>query len=277
MIDTLDNGYHKLYIKIMIRVGIKDRVNADEDFPDYYKVVTLTKSTPYGDLSPYCLTVDITEDQTTFHDVLLENAWQFSKLYRSVPNSVQRHSRYDKTVVWDHPSETHIASDHHTSDPKELATVEPTDAYWAWRDKGFRTAEPIRYPVGFDHRHECVCSLWYDEEGAGYRSHSYIEARKNIYLPLYLQAVVDQPKFLKLKDMLLAGKNLLILEVDGPHQESLGYYQQKYGVPNDFISQHTVVANKRNMALLLNDPKHPFGHGYCLALALLYAVEVSTA
>ena len=61
----------------------------------------------------------------------------------------------------------------------------------------------------------------------------------------------------------------MIIEVDGPHQESLNYYKHTYGVSEDFIDKNTISVNENNMKIMLNDTKHPFGHGYCLAMALL--------
>ena len=46
-------------------------------------------------------------------------------------------------------------------------------------------------------------------------------------------------------------------------------YKQKYGVGNDFIQNDTMLITKDNIEIMLNDTKHPFGHGYCLAMALL--------
>jgi hypothetical protein len=63
--------------------------------------------------------------------------------------------------------------------------------------------------------------------------------------------------------------NLLIVEWDGPHQESMEYYKEKYNVTDDFIVDSTMNATTENIDLMLNDEKHPFGHGYCLASALL--------
>ena len=34
-----------------------------------------------------------------------------------------------------------------------------------------------------------------------------------------------------------------------------------------------LLINQNNMRVMLNDAKHPFGHGYCLAMALLGKVE----
>lgn len=87
-----------------------------------------------------------------------------------------------------------------------------------------------------------------------------IEARKEIYLPIYKELVKKQPKFEKLVKLLKKGTNLLIIEVDGPHEESLDYYKEKYGVEDDFIENNTILATKENMDIMLNDPKHSFGH-----------------
>ena len=38
---------------------------------------------------------------------------------------------------------------------------------------------------------------------------------------------------------------------------------------NNFIKYKTMLATKENLDIMLNDTKYPFGHGYCLAAALL--------
>jgi hypothetical protein len=43
---------------------------------------------------------------------------------------------------------------------------------------------------------------------------------------------------------------------------------QTCGAGADFIIHDTIAARADDLRLLLNDPKHPFGHGYCLAAAL---------
>ena len=98
---------------------------------------------------------------------------------------------------------------------------------------------------------------------------NYVESRRAIYLPVYSKLLKDHPMFLSLRQRLKSGENLLIVEVDGPHQESLDYYRKRYGVADDFIMDSTVHVNENSMRILLNDTKHPFGHGYCLAMALL--------
>ena len=216
--------------------------------PGYEEVYSLTKSTPYGDLSPYCL--------KSSTGIILENLWQFSKIYQQVPESTQTYSRYDSTVIWNHPSETHVTKD-------SSGKICITDEYYQWRQKGFDCKYAVRYPVGYHHRHKCLGVI---HQGNKY---NYIDSRKVLYLPAYLDAVKCTSNFKKLQTWIKDGKKLLITEVDGPHQESLNYYQQQYGVGSDFIQNHTTVATKENLDIMLNDPKHPFGHGYCLAWALL--------
>jgi hypothetical protein len=81
--------------------------------------------------------------------------------------------------------------------------------------------------------------------------------------------VKTQPLFKTLVDKLSSGINLLIIEVDGPHQEAIDHYKTKWNVKSDFIEQSTMLATPENLTIMLNDDKFPFGHGYCLAMALL--------
>lgn len=116
--------------------------------------------------------------------------------------------------------------------------------------------------MGYHHRHKCVGCLAPTNEESKSDLLDYVESRKQIYVPIYCELVKQAKDFQKLKQHLAAGKNLLIIEVDGPKEESMPYYKQKYGVPNDWISHGTIEANVENQ-------RHAFGHGYCLAAALL--------
>jgi hypothetical protein len=75
--------------------------------------------------------------------------------------------------------------------------------------------------------------------------------------------------FKDLKARLERGENLMIMEIDGPHKESLAYYQKTYGVSADFIVGDSMLATEENLRIMMNDVTHPYGHGYCLAAALL--------
>jgi len=238
----------------MIRVG-RRKYESNGSFTDpayegYTPILCLTKSSPYGEIGPYLLKDD--------KGRIMENIWQFSKVYQQVPAVKLFKSRYDKTIIWEHPAETHTNS-----------KGKPNEKYWAWREKGMIAPEAIRYPVGFGNMHTCLYALKENADGTMSEPLDYIEARKQIYLPLYCSMVKTKPKFIELKKRLDKGEKLLIIEVDGPHQESLSYYKEEYQVPNNFITNSTIRVTEVNMQIMLNDPKHPFGHGYCLALALL--------
>jgi hypothetical protein len=238
----------------MIRVGrCKDQSlkGITPCYEGFKNVIVMTKSSKYGELGPYLLRDD--------EGHIMENIWQFSKVYPHVPKSTQYYSQWDRTVIWDHPEERHI-------DPEGRLTTE----YLVWRSKGFSNEYAVRYPVGMKYHHTCVGSFIMGETVM----YGYIAARKKIYLPVYCELVRKQPLFDKLKQDLDSGINLLIIEVDGPHQESLGYYRETYKVSDDFIVNHTMLATEHNLKIMVNDTKHAFGHGYCLASALLDLTNV---
>lgn len=226
---------------------------------EYTLILCLTKSTAYGSLGPY----ELFDEKGR----CMENLWQASKVYESVPTTLQRRSRYDQTVIWSHPAEVHVVFSE--SDGEEEAEIQPE--YFKWREKLQNAKEAIRYPVGFNHRHKCLFAFQDDDGGVPL---DYIESRKAIYVPLYEKLVVKKPLFKKLKRMVDDGVNVIIVEVDGPHQESLDYYVDTYGgdgVGEDFIEESTMLATHENLDIMLNDPKHPYGHGYCLARLLIEA------
>lgn len=212
-------------IRVGRRIYNKDGTYKDPSFPGFIPVVCMTPSTKYGSLSPYSL-----KDSK---GRILENVWQFSKVYPRVPAVKERYPRTAR-VIWEHPSETHVVDGKLTAE------------YWAWREKGQNAPHPIRYPVSYHYRSTCIGALLDGETDMGKKA----------------------PQFKELKQMLNFGVKLLIIEVDGPHQESLGYYKHKYNVADDFIQDHTVLINDYSLDILLRDSKHPFGHGYCLAKAL---------
>jgi len=238
----------------MIRVGrciySKRGGRTDPTYPGFTNIVVLMKShSKWGVLGPYLL-----KDE---QDRIFENVWQFAKVYEKVPRSRQRKSRYQNEIIWEHPAETHVIDG------------ELTPEYFAWREKGMNNEHPVRYPVGFHYRHKCLYALAEENGEIVNEQLDYVEARKRIYVKEYCRLVKRKSKFRDLKRKLRKGENLLIVEVDGPHQESLDYYKENYDVNDNFIEEGTMLMNEENTRIMLNDDKHPFGHGYCLALALL--------
>lgn len=242
----------------MIRVGRRSYQYGSFEDPQYdgfMPIIVMTPSTKYGSLSPYSLKNEKGQ--------IMENIWQFSKVYERVPKVEETYSRYNPKIIWSWPLERHVENG------------KLTKKYIKWREAGHNAKYAIRYPVGFRNRSNCLfaletasledCKVPIDE----LPKLNYIEARKRIYIPEYIRLVKEAKQFKELKALLAKGVNLLIIEVDGPHQESLGYYQDKYNVGSDFIQKNTVLATIDNLQILLNDDKHPFGHGHCLAAALL--------
>jgi hypothetical protein len=244
----------------MIRVGRRvykrDGSYKDPKYDGFKSIICLTKSTKYGSLGPYVLKDD--------KGRIMENLYQFARVYRRVPRSIQYYSRYNNTVIWGHPAETHVDID-------ENGEEKPNQKYWEWRKKGMNNEWHVRYPVGYGNQHGNVLYALYENDGIMEGPFDYIQARKHIYVPIYTRLVKKEKQYQDLKQMLENGENLLIIEVDGPHQESLGYYRTKYQnkVNNKFIENSTMLINQQNIDIMLNDTRHPYGHGYCLASALL--------
>lgn len=213
-------------------------------------VVMMISHSKWYPLSPYTLKNEKNQ--------IFENIWQFSKVYEKVPKSVQKYSRYNNRIIWNHPAEIHIKNEN------------LTDEYYKWREKGFNAPYAIRYPVGFNARSTCLYALANNVDGTiKTEKLNYIQARKEIYFPLYCELAKKCKEYSELKEMVINGKNILIIEVDGPHQDLLSYYKKKYNINDDFIVNNTMLATNDNLNIMLNDEKKPFGHGYCLAWALL--------
>lgn len=278
--------YFSAYTPPLIRVGRKSG-NSSPKYPGFESVMCLTPSTKYGELSPYMLFDGTNGDRN------MENLYQFSKVYEKVPHSREIYSRYNHRVIWEHPAETHILRiSKNESPPKGSVRITIpeesmerffkgfkgelylTKEYFNWRKRGFELKEAVRYPVGFNHRGMCVGTLTEEEldrytPGDTLKLIDYISARKEVYLPLYTRLVSKERLFRVLLDKLANNEKILIIEVDGPHQESLEYYKDKYSVSDTFIENNTSLCTREMIDVYLNDVKHPFGHGYCLAIALL--------
>lgn len=239
----------------MIRVGTckydKRGNRTDPSYPGFTPIIVLMKShSDYGELGPY--------DLKNESGQIFENIYQFQKVYKKIPSTTQYYSRWSNQVIWKQEEETHI----------DEKTGEVNDNYWKWRNRGINNKQYVRYPCGFNYRHNVEYTLWLNNSGQ-YEKLDYIQARKKIYVKEYCHMVKNKNKFKELHNRVKNGEKLLIIEVDGPHEEIMNYYKEKYNVPNNFIENNTMLITQNNIEIMLNDPKKPFGHGYCLAMALL--------
>lgn len=118
---------------------------------------------------------------------------------------------------------------------------QPTQKYWDWARAGWDNPRAVRYPMGRGVKP--LCSLWRGKR------HFYVEARKEIYGPLYRDAVLRMPGYGRLKKMQVElddSKTLAIRDFDG----------------------YDSVAQGKTFTQVLNDPSKKAGHAFFLAMLL---------
>jgi hypothetical protein len=151
----------------MLRVGRYEYKTKTQAKTDGFTNVLIHTT---GSLSPYEM-----EDKD---GCIMENYWQFSKVWDEVPEVHQVVSRYHANQVrWSHPSQVHLKNGRLTPE------------YWAWRAKGRHHNKWVRYPVNCAKHAETNGSvIGTDEE---YELVGYIEARKRICYPKYAEIARD--------------------------------------------------------------------------------------
>ncbi|MCK9567859.1 hypothetical protein M0R72_02765 [Candidatus Pacearchaeota archaeon] len=123
---------------------------------------------------------------------------------------------------------------------------EPGNAYFEWAKKGWAKKFADRYPMGRGNKP--LYSLW---DG---RKLGYIEARRQIYIPLYSNAVRNTEAFEKLTQTFESvcsrtnGADCLVLQ--------------------DFDA-HGINVHGYDVDKLIDNEKIKVGHGYVLAMMLL--------
>lgn len=149
---------------------------------DVIEVNTTSRSTNWSKgLSPFFVgPVKLYEDYVSKN---LENAWQFSKVYKQ-----------------------HVGSD-----------GKPNAEYFKWAEAGWNDDYAHRYPMG---RGAIPEYSWWGG-GFGYKW-GYIEARKRIYIPLYAEAVKKTDAFAKLEELAKTStKDIYLRDFDGYNHKAL--------------------------------------------------------
>jgi hypothetical protein len=141
----------------------------------------------------------------------VENAWQFSKLYK----------------------------EHADADGN------PTADYFAWAKKGWADSWAHRYPMN---KGAIPLCSWWNGEKLGY-----VEARKEIYLPIYAREVLKTEAYAKLKQILDERGEVTLWDFDGYDYLKLGMSLQE----------------------VLNNPKRKMGHAFVLAMLLTGSCDIS--
>lgn len=107
-----------------------------------------------------------------------------------------------------------------------------------WAGEGFRNPRGVRYPMG-----RGAVPLYSHWNG---QKLNYLEARKQIYVPMYRQAVLKSSAFYKLEGIYLSVGQITLFDFDG-------YDYQKLGMTLEDV---------------LNEPKRKMGHAFVLAMLL---------
>jgi hypothetical protein len=170
-------------------------------------VDTTSKSGQWSELSPFLL--GPCPLYGTYVSLNMENGWQYAKVYEQY---------------------TYVCK---TSLPYG---VEPSTNYWKWATTGWSDKVAHRFPMGKGEKP--LFSLW---DG---NKLSYIDARKQIYVPLYARAVVEKSAYIELQKLLVEGKDLVLRDWDG--------------------YDHTGVT----LSQVLNNPQRKMGHAFVLEMLL---------
>jgi len=115
----------------------------------------------------------------------------------------------------------------------------PTEEYFKWARMGFLTQRGVRYPMGKG-KHS-LYSWWNGKK------HGCIEARKNIYIPIYQSAIEKTEAYEMLKAFYSEKESIVLWDFDG-------YDHDKFGVSIDEV---------------INDSNRIMGHAFVLKMMLL--------
>lgn len=119
------------------------------------------------------------------------------------------------------------------------ANGDPNDAYWEWARNGWRDETAHRYPMGKGAVPQY--SFW---EGLKL---GYIDARKQIYAPLYIEAVQRTRGWETLSLMYETANMIYLRDWDG-------WDMEKHGM--------------RTLTEVLNNPRRKMGHAFVLKMLL---------
>lgn len=112
------------------------------------------------------------------------------------------------------------------------------EEYFWWATEGWDNPRAVRYPMGKGRKP--LFSLW-----KGKRL-DYIDARKQIYVPLYARCVTQTDTYRKLKIRMKRKGNITLLDYDAYDHRSLGM----------------------TLTDVLNDPTRKMGHAFVLMMLL---------
>lgn len=130
---------------------------------------------------------------------------------------------------------------------KDGTESEPTANWFRFRAKVYAMQKGKRRPLPF-RQYGCATASRYNG-----RAYSYVDSRKHIYTRYYYQLIKHLPAIKEMQKMVADGKRLMIIDGDGAPRS---------------LYPHGLVLTEESWNQMINDPRHPFGHGYVVAAAV---------
>lgn len=125
---------------------------------------------------------------------------------------------------------------------KHTDTIDnPTQAYYDWAQQGWNDTYAHRYPMGKGA--VPLYSLWKGNKL------SYLEARREIYAPVYAKAVIQTDAFQKLLNLYQSGEPFVLVDFD-----AYDYLKANMSLDNVLDNPHKKAGHAFILAMLLQDP-----------------------
>lgn len=241
---------------------IKSTSQKPNDLEGYITVNVLKwNSSKWKTLCPYYLRTDGKEENFNPGGIIFENFYQGSKVYDVVYSQEVYASRFyhgNPAYLWWKFNTVNKNGDVLLD---KLGNIN-YDLYLNWRNSIWSCQNAIRYPNGLANRKNTKFTLITDKDGKQERL-NYIDARKRLYVKEYIRLMRNTKEYQLLLSWIRKGEKLLICEIDVPAKNKKGDYGK------DCDDQNNCTMNLDKLKRLLDDPNEAFGHGLCLAYALL--------
>ena len=212
-----------------IRIGQQQRAKAYPNFDNYEIIPAWSRGAgEWKNLSPFYL---------KFSDgVIFENFWQAQKVWQKV----------DKQNIknWKWSEEIHVDGNGN-----------PNEKWFKWHEALLNHNLPVRRPNG---RAVPLYAYW-----KGNKLDT-VEGRRQIYIPYLKELYRANPTYLKLLEKVKSGKNIILVEPDGPLLEA---YPD--GLEVDLPLLNNLIDRMNYKEEGYPNRYRPYGHGYVLAMTLL--------
>lgn len=166
--------------------------------------------TSHNPINKYDLSPFLLGPVSTYNGLVsknIENAWQYSKVYKQFTDQNDN----------------------------------PTKEYFIWRNTGFDKTWADRHPMG---KEKPLYAYW--KINGEYTKLDYIQARKQIYIPLYASQVIKTKTFEQLQKAYTDKKDIILYDFDA----------------YDHIAANITYAD------VINNPHKRMGHAFVIAMLL---------